>query len=333
MMFNPLFDIESLIKNEDYVAVYERLMLIRDFHVIFNKELVDEPTALQMFQCFSKEDLDLNVQDRQGKTFLMYACDNDYIGIIRYLCTHNADMELKDNDGNTAFDLVNNKKPLTVQNIKIKDALCDYYKPKKKIVTRTVLPTQVQSLQVPENASIFFKTKCKMEFIGRLPVFFYDHYEPSSGGYANAFSRLIWDYKNKMGNAIEAVTKIFIQVFNKDFTITGVPSSVVGNMSALPQVIKRLPQGYNIVDATCCLERVKSIQSAHHGGTRSAFLHKETIQLKDKELIKGKNVLLFDDIVTTGSSMSACCDILRQANPKSIVCFCLGRTVYRPNNY
>ena len=105
MMFNPLFDIESLIKNEDYVSVYERLMLIRDFHVIFNKELVDEPTALQMFQCFSQENLDLNVQDRQGKTFLMYACDNDYIGIIRYLCTHNADMELKDNDGNTGIGI------------------------------------------------------------------------------------------------------------------------------------------------------------------------------------------------------------------------------------
>ena len=331
MTFNPVFDFEDSIRRKDFTSVYQSLMLIRDFHVIFNKELVDEVTAYQMFQHFSKENFDLNVQDRQGKTFLMYACDNDYIGIIRYLCENNADMELKDNEGNTAFDIVNNK-PLTVQNSKIKDALCDYYKPKKKFVTKLVQPTQVQSLQVPENASIFFKTKCKLEFIGRLPVFFYDYYEPSSGGYANAFSRLIWAYKDKMGNAIEAVTKIFIQVFNKDFTITCVPSSMVGNISALPQVIKRLPQGYNIIDATSCLERVQSIQSAHHGGTRSAFLHKETIQLKNKELIEGKNVLLFDDIVTTGSSMSACCDILRQANPKSIVCFCLGRTVYRPNN-
>ena len=333
MTFNPVFDFEDSIRRKDFTSVYQSLMLIRDFHVIFNKELVDEVTAYQMFQHFSKENLDLNVQDRQGKTFLMYACDNDYIGIIRYLCTHNANMDLKDNDGNTAFDLVNNKKPLTVQNIKIKDALCDYYKPKKKIVTRTVQPIQAQSLQVSANASIFFKEKCKIDFIGRLPVFFHDYYEPSSGGYANKFSRLIWDYKDKKQNAIAEVTKIFIQVFNKDFTITCVPSSMVGNISALPQVIKRLPQGYNIIDATSCLQRIKSIQSAHVGGTRSAFLHKGTIQLKDKELIEGKNVLLFDDIVTTGSSMSACCDILRQANPKSIVCFCLGRTAYRPNNY
>ena len=172
-----------------------------------------------------------------------------------------------------------------------------------------------------------------MEQLQGLPVFFYNYYETVNSGHANAFSRLIWGFKDKNPYAIESVTKIFGQVFNKDFTITCVPSSTVGKISALPQVIKRLPQGYNIIDATSCLERVQSIQSAHRGGARSYHLHKMTIQLRNKALIEGKDVLLFDDIVTTGNSMLACCDILRQANPKSIVCFCLGRTPYRRVNW
>ena len=168
MTFNPVFDFEDSIRRKDFASVYQSLMLIRDFHVIFNKELVDEPTALQMFQCFSQENLDLNVQDRQGKTFLMYACDNDYIGIIRYLCTHNADMDLKDNDGNTAFDLVNNKQPLTVQNIKVKDALCDYYKPKKKTAVAFAIALELDMptmLDLLSRAEIAFSPSNKFDLI------------------------------------------------------------------------------------------------------------------------------------------------------------------------
>ena len=41
-------------------------------------------------------------------------------------------------------------------------------------------------------------------------------------------------------------------------------------------------------------------------------------------IVKGKYVLLFDDIVTTGASMAACVSILRKAGAKGILCFCLA---------
>ena len=50
MTFNPVFDFEDSIRRKDFASVYQSLMLIRDLHVIFNKELVDEVTAYQMFQ-------------------------------------------------------------------------------------------------------------------------------------------------------------------------------------------------------------------------------------------------------------------------------------------
>jgi ComF family protein len=42
------------------------------------------------------------------------------------------------------------------------------------------------------------------------------------------------------------------------------------------------------------------------------------------ELVKGKFILLFDDVVTTGASMSSCVSILRRAGAKGILCFCLA---------
>ena len=43
------------------------------------------------------------------------------------------------------------------------------------------------------------------------------------------------------------------------------------------------------------------------------------------EQIKGKYVLLFDDIVTTGSSMSVCITILRKMGAKGIICCSLAK--------
>ncbi len=42
--------------------------------------------------------------------------------------------------------------------------------------------------------------------------------------------------------------------------------------------------------------------------------------------IKGKYVILFDDVVTTGSSMSACADIIMERHPALIAGLCIART-------
>ena len=45
----------------------------------------------------------------------------------------------------------------------------------------------------------------------------------------------------------------------------------------------------------------------------------------DPELIKGKCVLLIDDIVTTGATLSECAGVLLSAGAKSVVCAALAR--------
>lgn len=47
--------------------------------------------------------------------------------------------------------------------------------------------------------------------------------------------------------------------------------------------------------------------------------------LVDETLVEGKYVFLYDDIVTTGASMSACAELLRKAGAEAIICLCIAQ--------
>ena len=48
-------------------------------------------------------------------------------------------------------------------------------------------------------------------------------------------------------------------------------------------------------------------------------------RVPDPELIEGKRVLLIDDIVTTGSTLSECARVLREAGAQEVLCVTLAR--------
>ena len=50
-------------------------------------------------------------------------------------------------------------------------------------------------------------------------------------------------------------------------------------------------------------------------------------ELKDRELIEGKHLLLIDDIVTTGSTLSECARTLLMGGAESVVCATLARAL------
>lgn len=54
---------------------------------------------------------DVNIQDKDGSTALMAACEHGYIDIVRALLDNSScDPDIKDNDGENAFDIAKNKK-------------------------------------------------------------------------------------------------------------------------------------------------------------------------------------------------------------------------------
>lgn len=48
---------------------------------------------------------------------------------------------------------------------------------------------------------------------------------------------------------------------------------------------------------------------------------------KFKESLKGKNILLVDDVITTGATIDECCKTLRKSGPKKIFVLSLAKRV------
>jgi predicted amidophosphoribosyltransferase len=79
-------------------------------------------------------------------------------------------------------------------------------------------------------------------------------------------------------------------------------------------------------DASGCLVRIKKIAKLAHGGDRSKNVHLESIEVRNPGLIKGRDVLLLDDVAKTGNSLEACAELLIKAGARSVECATIGKT-------
>ena len=69
------------------------------------------------------------------------------------------------------------------------------------------------------------------------------------------------------------------------------------------------------------ISRSKRQQKTLRGEER---IHNAEFELKRKSVIKGKSIIIIDDIVTTGASMGGCAKILRKNGAKKILGACIA---------
>ena len=55
---------------------------------------------------------------------------------------------------------------------------------------------------------------------------------------------------------------------------------------------------------------------------------KGAFKVIDKDMIKGKNILVIDDITTTGTTLKRCCDELTRAKAGLICCATIAKTKF-----
>ncbi len=90
-------------------------------------------------------------------------------------------------------------------------------------------------------------------------------------------------------------------------------------------LIKELSRIYGSErDYSDFLKRNSAIMNHDYG--RNIKDHIDTIVSIPSKKIEGKTVYLFDDVVTTGTQMSACIEKLYSAGAGHVVCFCICRT-------
>jgi predicted amidophosphoribosyltransferase len=94
----------------------------------------------------------------------------------------------------------------------------------------------------------------------------------------------------------------------------------------LPTLAARLASKGKRTDASSVLVRTTKIVKLANGGDRSEEVHAKSISVANAQLIKGKDVLLLDDVAKTGNSLRACQKLLMSAGARSVECATIGKT-------
>ena len=114
----------------------------------------------------------------------------------------------------------------------------------------------------------------------------------------------------------------------KEITLCRIPSSKKDNISGCDDLINVLASKSSLLtDGSKCLQRIESIPSAHQGGIRDFDQHIKTTKVFNLHLIENKDVLLIDDITTSGTSIDAFTQILINAKPNTLTAFVYGITI------
>lgn len=135
----------------------------------------------------------------------------------------------------------------------------------------------------------------------------------------------------KQRNKTRALRWLFQQIdplLSKDFAIAVVPShDPAAGLSGIHQLAQALAR-QNRLDATACLVRFRKIPKLATGGSRSVARHMSSIRVEHAEIIQGREVLLLDDVTTSGNSLVACKVLLLEAGAARVKYMALGRTTH-----
>lgn len=127
----------------------------------------------------------------------------------------------------------------------------------------------------------------------------------------------------------EVVKSTFLPLLdNSERSFCVVPSHDAGHVSkGLLELVSTLTSDFNFQNRNNLLARTITVEKAATGGSRRLEIHQQSIESKNLEYISGKDVILFDDVSSTGNSLRACREILIQAGARRVAMIALGQTV------
>ena len=116
---------------------------------------------------------------------------------------------------------------------------------------------------------------------------------------------------------------------DKELTICRIPPSTSNTENGCDDVIRELATlNSNYKDGRKCINRNVTIPKSHLGGQRNINLHLSSSEIRNHELLNNKEILLIDDIVTTGKSVEAFSQLIKHTTkPKSLTIFVFSGTV------
>jgi predicted amidophosphoribosyltransferase len=143
----------------------------------------------------------------------------------------------------------------------------------------------------------------------------------------NVYSGFLLDLKENQTGAVERFHTSLEKIVAPDIPVAIVPSHDPAKTTSGLRALAQKLAASDRIDATSCLVRTKKIDKLAHGGDRSIEVHLASIVVANPKLIQGRDVLLLDDVTTSGNSLEACRQLLMKAGANRVQKLALGKTV------
>jgi predicted amidophosphoribosyltransferase len=149
---------------------------------------------------------------------------------------------------------------------------------------------------------------------------------PASSKVLRSIRRSAFPYREPLINLIHA---LLIELGAENAVIVPIPMSCAGRSNRWLQVMRDASQSLNQVQIQPVIKRDKQESTRRNlAQTRIRIATQEyTIDEEVNDSLRGKRIILVDDNVTTGVTLTHCADMLRELNPTSIQMLVVDRTV------
>ncbi len=172
----------------------------------------------------------------------------------------------------------------------------------------------------------------------KIKEIFLNDYIPKNRGEQDEFSKQILKFKDGNENSIkyfeDQIFKRWKHINENKFSLCKVPSSDKNKINnTISELIKRIiaRSSEKHRDASDFIIRKYSIKPQHKSYRNerlSIASHLDSLDIcKSKiDLIEGKNIILFDDVLTTGNSMKSSSHLLFKHKAQNVIQFTLSKT-------
>lgn len=204
---------------------------------------------------------------------------------------------------------------------------------------------KLDGLFVVDSESITVKDMKKPDFTMYEDFIYYlqTYYPKKHHLHNNIHSIRLIDFKNGSDSAYyhylnTLCTNNFIRKFilsSNKVAICNVPSHSANKYSNMDRITDDLYNYFSNINPSIKrtnLTRTSEIQKLSFGGNRDENIHYKSIELRKDEDIVGYDILLLDDVYTTGNSLNACKRILKDNGANNVYRFTFSKTFFQKTN-
>ena len=105
-----------------------------------------------------------------------------------------------------------------------------------------------------------------------------------------------------------------------------IPTHAAGTAPSGIRTIAKQLCSHPIIDGTDVISRAFEIPKKTIGGSRDLQLEIKSLTVRNESVVKGRQVLLLDDVTTTGTSLKAEKYLIERAGAKIVALLALTRT-------